>query len=381
MEQGFAVVLVAGLAVFGLMFIAGESDFGSPDAPSQDKVVFLEDNVGTVGGAETDIRNIRFRDFTVGEVRGDIQAYQNQNVKISNSLFSGKSINIDYNATQARSGQITFEVLGRTGQGKIYANVNGNRVFRAATVTGATPEINFSSEVLKPGMNHINIGTTKGGLLSSASYTLEEVEVTVNDRKFHDFSDSFELYSQELNNYVSSNLTFTIPMDSSRPESPLDISVNGNEIYSESVVRSTQTIDLDTREAELTPGYNTIEFGTDGEARYEITNPEITMRYIGSTRPETVNLDFEMTAGQISYADKENTVEKITFDYQRLVPSSSELDISVNGKEYNHLPQNGYNEVIIESKDLQKEGNRVTINSDNSFRIQNLQIISEKRDN
>lgn len=380
MEQGFAVVLVAGLAVFGLMFIAGESDFGSPDTPKQDQVVFAEENVGTVGGAETDIRNISFRDFTVGEVRGDIQAYRNQNVKISNSLFSGRSINIDYNATQPRSGQINFEVLGRTGQGKIHANVNGNRVFEAATVTGATPEINFSSEVLRPGMNNIRIGTTKGGLLSSASYTLEEVEVTINDRKFHDFSDSFELYSQELNNYVSSNLTFTIPMDSSRPESDLRIAVNGNEIYSESVVRSTQEIRLDKREASLTPGYNTIEFGTEGEARYQITNPEITMRYIGSTRPETVNMEFETTPGQISYADKDNTEEKIVFDYQRLVPSSSELSISVNGNEYTHLPENGYNRVDIEAENLQ-ENNRVTITSDNSFRIQNLQILSEKIEN
>ena len=160
MEQGFAVVLVAGLAVFGLMFIASESDLTSPDSPSQEQVVLLERNIGNVGGAETDIRNVSFRDFTVGEARGDIQAYNAQSADISNGFLSGDSINIEYNATQPRRGQINFEVLGRTGQGKIYAEVNGNRVFEAATVTGATPEINFTTEVLKSGINDIKIGTT-----------------------------------------------------------------------------------------------------------------------------------------------------------------------------------------------------------------------------
>jgi transcription antitermination factor NusG len=377
MEQGFAVVLVAGLAVFGLMFVASESDLSSPNAPEQDKVIFVEENVGNVGGAETDIRNVSFRDFTVGEVRGNVQAYRGQTEDISSSLFSGDSINIDYNATQPRRGQISFEVLGRTGQGKIYAVVNGNRVFEAATVTGATPEINFSSEVLRHGMNDIKIGTTKGGLFSSATYTLEEIEVTVNDRKFHDFTDSFELYSHEVENYVSSNLSFTIPVSGSRPESDLKISVNSNEIFSEDLVRSTQQVEIDKREADLTPGYNTIEFSTEGDAKYEINNPEIVMRYIGSTSPETVRVDFEMTRGQLSYANQENTREVMSFDYQKLVPATNELSISLNGQSYSHLPNNGYNEVEIDAEALEEQ-NTLVIDSEGSFRMQNLQVLSEQ---
>lgn len=379
MEQGFAVVLVAGLAVFGLMFIASESDLTSPDSPSQEQVVLLERNIGNVGGAETDIRNVSFRDFTVGEARGDIQAYNAQSADISNGFLSGDSINIEYNATQPRRGQINFEVLGRTGKGKIYTEVNGNRVFEAATVTGATPEINFTTEVLSSGINDIKIGTTKGGLFSSASYTLEEVEVTVNDRKFHDFRDSFELYSHELENYVSSNLSFTIPVSSSRPESDLQIDVNGNQIFSGSLVRSAQEVEVDKREADLKPGYNTIEFSTDGEAKYEITRPEIVMRYIGRTRSETVNLDFGMTQGQISYAGEEGTTETISFDYQKLLPSTNELTFILNGEEYTHLPENGYNEIEVDAEDFEEE-NSLRIQSEGSFRMQNLQLLSERNE-
>jgi len=199
----------------------------------------------------------------------------------------------------------------------------------------------------------------------------------VNDRKFHDFRDSFELYSQELENYVSSNLSFTIPVSSSRPESDLRIDVNGNEIFSGSLVRSTQQVEIDKREADLKPGYNTIEFSTDGQAKYEINNPEIVMRYLGRTRSETVNVNFEMTQGQISYAEEDNTEEKITFDYQKLLPSTNELIFSLNGQEYTHLPENGYNELQVDAESFEEE-NSLTIRSEGSFRMQNLQILSER---
>jgi hypothetical protein len=178
---------------------------------------------------------------------------------------------------------------------------------------------------------------------------------------------------------VSSNLSFTIPLSSSRPESDLQVSVNGNEVFSEAVVRSTQQVEVDKREADLTPGYNTIEFSTEGRAKYEVNNPEIVMRYIGSTNPETVRLDFEMTQGQLSYAGEENTREIVSFDYQKLVPSTNELSISLNGETYTHLPKNGYNEVEIDSEDL-GEDNTLVINSEGSFRMQNLQVLSERNE-
>jgi len=377
MEQGFAVVLVAGLAVFGLMFVASESDLTSPNAPDQDSVVYTQENIGNVGGAETDIRNISFRSFTVGEGRGDIQAYNSEQQQISSSLFSGETITVKYNATQPQGGQINFEVLGRTGQGKIWAEVNGREVFKAATVTGATPQINFSANAVKPGMNTIKIGTTKGGLLDSATYSLEDIEVTVNDRKFHDYDGSFELYNSELSNYVSSNLSFSIPMDASRPEAPLDIEVNGNQIYSESIVRSTQDIVVDKREAGLNPGYNTIKYSTEGEAKYQIDNPEIVMRYIGSTEPETSRTEFEMTAGQLSYANQDDTTEYISFNYQNMMPSSQKLNITINGNSYIETPENGENQIEIQSNNLQSE-NTLIVSSQGAFRMQNLQILSER---
>ncbi|MFB6175393.1 MAG: hypothetical protein ABEJ87_05500 [Candidatus Nanohalobium sp.] len=377
MEQGFAVVLVAGLAVFGLMFLAGQSNF-TPQQPVQgNRVVLAEKNVGTVGGARTDIRNISFRSFTVGETRGDIQAYTEDQEQISSSLFSGDSIDVKYNATQPEGGQVSFEVLGRTGKGKIWVNVNGKDVFKAATVTGATPKINFSGKNLHPGMNDIRIGTTSGGWFSSASYTLEEVEVTVNDRKFHDYQTSFKLYNHELNNYAGSNLTFTIPMDASRPDAPLKIDVNGHQVFSDKLVRSTQEIKVGKREADLTPGYNTIDFDTNGDSMYHVQDPEIVMQYLGTTRPGTLRLDFKATPGQLAYAKDGATKEIISFDYQNNLPSDHPLDISLNGNKYRVSPLNGKNTVDIKASDL-KEDNTLTINSDGSFNMQNLQVVSEK---
>ena len=101
------------------------------------------------------------------------------------------------------------------------------------------------------------------------------------------------------------------------------------------------------------------------------------MRYIGRTDSETVNLNFEMTQSQLSYVEKEDTVEKIGFDYQKQLPSTNELVISLNGNEYTHLPENGYNELELNPEDFQEE-NSLSIRSEGSFRMQNLQIQSER---
>ncbi|MFB6180536.1 MAG: hypothetical protein ABEJ93_01535, partial [Candidatus Nanohalobium sp.] len=375
MEQGFAVVLVAGLAVFGLMFIANQSGFADT-APEGDKIVFAKENIGTVGGARADKRRITFRDFTVGETRGKIQAFTADQRKISGSLFSGKTINIRYNATQPTGGQVKFEVLGRTGKGKIWIKVNGEQVFNAATIAGATPTVDIPRKHLKPGTNNIEIGTTRGNLLSSASYSLEDIEVTVNDRRFHDFQSSFKLYQHELNNYIGSNLTFTIPMDASKPAKPLEVYVNGNRIFSQSIVRSTQEITVDKREAELTPGYNTIKFETEGEAKYSVGKPEINIRYLGRTRPGSARTTFTLSQSQLNYAEKEETEEKITFDYQNMLPSKSRMKLSLNQDTYSTIPFNGGNTVEINATSLETGENNLIIQSNGSYQIQNLQILS-----
>ncbi|PSH02221.1 MAG: hypothetical protein BRC26_01665, partial [Nanohaloarchaea archaeon QH_8_44_6] len=65
--------------------------------------------------------------------------------------------------------------------------------------------------------------------------------------------------------------------------------------------------------------------------------------------------------------------------YQKLLPSTNELTFTLNGDEYTHLPENGYNQIDVDAESFEEE-NSLTIRSDGSFRMQNLQILSERID-
>ena len=267
MEDGFPVVVVLGLAIFGMIWIGSEAggDFGVGIGEEQpEDMVLYSSDPGTIGESNEDFRTIYFGDLTVGETRGNVQAYISERDKISNSTLGGDKVVINYNATQPGQGQVGFEVLGRQSQGQIYVNVNGNEVFKAATISGAEPEINISQDNFQNGMNEIVIGTTQSSLLQESVYTLEDIEVTVEDRKFHDHTTYFQMYQHELESFRPSNLTFQVPVDQSIPQEPLEINVNDQTVFSQRIGRSTQGVTITPQNADLSTGYNTINFGTEG---------------------------------------------------------------------------------------------------------------------
>jgi hypothetical protein len=271
MEDGFPVVVVLGLAIFGMIWIGSEAGdgFGIGGEQPEDMILYSSDP-GTIGESNEDFRTVNFGDITVGETRGNVQAYTSERDTISNSFLSGDKVVINYNATQPGQGEVSFEVLGRQSQGQIYINVNGNEVFKAATISGAEPEINISQDNFQNGMNEIVIGTTQSSLLQESVYTLEDIEVTVEDRKFHDHTTYFQMYQHELESFRPSNLTFQVPVDRSVPQEPLEINVNDQTVFSQRIGRSTQGVTITPQNADLSTGYNTINFGTDGESEYTL---------------------------------------------------------------------------------------------------------------
>lgn len=372
MEENFAVVLVAGLAVFGLLFVASQNLSTSSEAPQK---VFVEKSFGKTGEGTQDLRTVSFGGFTVGEGRGDIQAYTAERDTVSNKLFGGEKIVIDYNATAPRGGHVSFEVLGKDGRGPLFVKVNGNTVFREKLVITGSPEINISEDVFKPGVNRIVIGADSG-LFSSTKYSIEDVRVTVNDRKFHDYEDTFQVYEHEVQNFVSSNLTFTIPVDSSVPSRPLRIYVNDNLVFNRKISRSTQEVEINTQNANLHTGLNTIRFETDGESRYELENVDMSVRYIGTVSPGNANVDFSMNSSALNYANRENTAEYVNFNYQSLLPQERKMIIELNGFQKQHMPTPGLNSISLPEKTLQGQ-NTLTIRSNGSYQLNQVKVLSK----
>ncbi|MBC5792961.1 MAG: hypothetical protein H8Z69_02865 [Nanohaloarchaea archaeon] len=375
MEEKFGAVLAAGLAVFGLMFVLNQGGLDLNQQQEMDRQVFLDKNIGQVGKSNPDRRTIDFGSFTVGETRGDIQGYYNEKASISDSLFGGESIKFSYKAEQPLEGNITFEVLGRSGKGSVWVKANGKKVFEEPLISTSRPQVSIPQERIKRGENDFEIGVKRPGIFSSSSYTLEEVELRVNDRKFHDFEETFNLYGYELSDYIASPLSFSI--SDSIKTAPLRIYVNGEQIYSKQQVRvSAEEVKVTPQNSNIHPGANSITFETDQPAKYSIGSADLTVRYLGNVAQQEIVDYFEANE---QFASREDTTEKISFDYQNLLPSPRPLRIELNDFNTTLTPDNTVNNITLPEDTINRH-NQIRLNSNGTYKIDSLKVISEKQE-
>ncbi|MFB6143681.1 MAG: hypothetical protein ABEJ98_00070 [Candidatus Nanohaloarchaea archaeon] len=371
MEEKFSAVLVAGLTIFGLVFALDH--VGVASGPQQR--VLMQGSPGDVGQATEDLRTIRFGSFTVGEARGDIKVFEEERASLEDMMFGGNAVKFRYNATQPRGGKITFEVLGRRGKGTVYVKVNGKKIFDRYLISTGTPEVKIPEGALHSGVNTFKIGTS-ADFLKESVYTIEDVEARVNDRKFHDFEDSFQMYSHELKNFVSANVTFALPPDSSTPSSPLKMYINDNLLFNRSISRSVQEVRVTMQNADLQRGENTITFETDGEARYSLRNVMMNVRYIGNVRPGSFETEFELGDARLDYANRRATTEYIEFSYIPL-ESVSPIEIDLNSFNTTFNPERGENRIELPESAV-KASNSISMESASSFRLSSLRVVSER---
>ncbi|MFB6145749.1 MAG: hypothetical protein ABEJ99_04575 [Candidatus Nanohaloarchaea archaeon] len=374
MEEKFGIVLVAGLSFFGFLFIIGQG-FNLTGPVNTNKMTYMDKSFGAVGKSNPDFRTVNFGDFTVGEARGDIRAFHRKNMEVSDGWmpFSSHPVWFQYNATEPKGGNVTFEVLGRRGTGKVYVKVNGDTVFNEALVATGTPEVTIPEDDLHPGMNDFEIGVSSG-LFSSSSYALEDVDVNVNDRKFHDFKDSFNLYRYEVQDYIGSPLTFNI--DSSVKTAPLNIKVNGKRVYSHPQVRvSGEKVNVTPTNSDLHPGSNSITFSTTRPSKYEISNAQLTVKYLGTVNREKVMQPFSLNETARRFADKDSTTEYVSFDYRSLLPSVRPLKFDINGFQKTMTPETGHNRFNLTEGNLKRD-NQIEITSNGTYVLENLQVYS-----
>ncbi|MFP4038867.1 MAG: hypothetical protein ACLFTA_03740, partial [Candidatus Nanohaloarchaea archaeon] len=374
MEQAFAVVLVAGLTVFGLAYV-GMEGFSTQD-PGEQLTVFNK-SVGTVGDVTEDVRTVDLGSFTVGEGRGEIQAFRSDEQTVSHGMILGDPLSFQYEASQPKNATVEFRVIGREGSGSIYVGVNGEKVFEEPMVsdfsgTGTTVEID--QRHLKAGVNRFEIGTTKGGLISSTEYLLEDIEVEVNDRKYHERREDFDMYTHEFDNFRGAELNFRIPVDASAPAENLEIRVNDRTISEETRAQGEYTVEFDEDNADLRPGKNEIKFLTSGQAFYDIENAYMEVGYAVTSDPEARTERIELSSSELDFINRESTQEAIRFDYVNL-NNPNNLQIDLNNETYDLKPQNGVNTQRID-ENVFEEVNTLTLSSEGSFRMENLEVVS-----
>lgn len=374
MAQQFAAILGVGLAVFGLFFIAsGEFGGGQPS----ESMTLYENNFGQVGAANEDYRDINFGRITVGETRGNIPVYTRQELSLSDKLLGGQKQTINYNATQPEGGNITFEVLGKKGEGRLFVKVNGETIFNKYLVATADEKVEISAAALQTGMNTITVGAKRSGFLGSLEYVLEDFEVVVNDRKYHDYETSFRMYEYEVKDFDTAQLNFRIPPGQATKNSPLEVYVNDNRVFSQKTVRGEHSVDITPQNSDLSPGYNTIRFETESDSAYTLEQAVMSVRYRGAVQLEEVEDGFSLSEGELSYAQRDDTNETLRFDYQNLL-SVKPMNVTLNGETFELVPENGVNKININSDTLQDQ-NQVTVRSRNVYELNNLRIVSVRQ--
>lgn len=376
MEQAFAVVFIAGLTVFGLAFV-GMQGFTTEEPESQ--IVLFNKTLGTIGDVTEDIRTVELGTFTVGEGRGQVQAFRSDEETVSHGRIFSDSLSFQYNASQPRNGTLSFRVIGREGDGSVFVDVNGNRIFEEPMVSdfsGTGTEVSIGQDVLGPGINNFNIGTTKGGLLGTSEYLLEDIELEIDDRKYHERRETFSMYTHEFNNFRGAEVGFRIPADASTPGEPLEIRVNDNVISEQTRAQGEYSVELTEENSDLRPGQNEIHFLTSGQAFYEIENAYIEVGYAVTSDPESQTEEIKLSGSELDFVNNEGTEEALNFNYVNLNNPNS-LQIDLNDESYSLTPENGFNTKTIEEGVLE-ENNILTLSSQGSFRLENLELVSER---
>lgn len=383
MDQKFGAVVIAGITIFGLAFVMDQAStdngfFDSePGETEVDRMVLHQEHIGTVGESSHDFRNIDLGDFNVGRARGDVRGYFTENAEIEDRWRGGESLNFFYNATTPREAEVSFTVLGRENTGAVYLEANGQRVFEEQLVTGSSPEIEVPERYLSPGMNSFELGVKRPGILSSSKYYLEDVELRVNDRKFHDHVDNFRLFDYEIEDFVESDLQFDITR--AERTDPLRIYINDKKLYEKDQQRiSAETVEFNPQNANLRPGSNKIEFKTRDEARYDIENAMITMRYLGNIDSQNVVTGFNLNQTERDYIEREDTREDILLDYQNLLPSPRPVEVRLNDFSRTIEPRENrvYNVTVPEGEF--EHSNRLEVRSNGTYELENLEVVSER---
>ena len=382
MAESFGVVAAVGLTFFGLMLIAAQDvgvEFGLGGGSEPAEMSLYSTNIGEVGDTNTDIRTVDLGSFTVSEAQEPVNVFSRRDVSVKKSLTSGDSLSFSYNATDPSAANFFFDVLGKDGDGKLYIEVNGERVFEQDLVSGGSENIQIE-DGLKPGNNSFRIGTTSGGIASETTYRLEDLEVSVTDRSEGLFTDRFRMYDYELQNggFIGANLSYRLPIDTAVPTEPLEVSVNDNTIFSSRSARSRQSIEIERSETDLVPASNTVTFETESEAEYRVEDADITVRYVAQTEPTVTQRQFDLTQDQISYAERGDTSEEMRFDYQ-LVTGNPDLLLELNEFNTTISPTNGENSVDVPS-DALESSNTFRVRGQGSYSIENLRLVSEEDD-
>ncbi len=377
--SNFTYVLMAGVALFVVGgMIAGMSDGPAVEVENGDgdgSDALFHADLGVIGDINSTSRTIRIGDTSVEYRSPNTTVEELDEVRISKGAFSEAQTElIRFEAREPVNARLSFAVAGARTAGEFAVIVNGDRQHSMTLEAGREYDLELTN--LSEGSNTVLLTAEGPGLRlwTSTEYTLQDLSLTVTDDAVRRNLNTFRLYEYEVDGFDTGTITFAVDESPTRT-APLNIDINGNEVYEGSPVMRNLPYESSFQAAThgLRPGENTLSFYTEPGAAYELSNVVMDIQFYANTRQRTVTESFDI--GEVAYRlmDEEDG-GVISFNIER-IGVSGDITISLPNDEFTVTPETGGEQTItFDRSAINKGSNEISITTSGTYEITDFTV-------
>lgn len=371
--SNFLYVVGAAAAIFVLGgILAGFAGQAGPAAQGDSQFIFME-RIGVVGTTQATARGIDIGSVTVEAQSPNATVAERDSVTVSSGTFDQSSEVIEFDAVNPQRVYISFVPTESSDPSKLRVELNGNAIPVPDFETGE--RVTISTANVQQGNNVIRIGGTDPGAAfwESNQYTLQNVDVILNDLQHTRVVEPFTVHGYEIQGFDHGEVRFSVEEDVDR-SNPLQIRLNGNTVYEGTPIRRAlpYRFTFHANTSGVTAGENTLSFGTSGTATYPLSGVRMNIFYYASDRVYTETRTFTLTDDQYDRLEGDGegrlryVVDTILLDRP--------LEIRLPNRTITETPQPGENVVTFDAGDVQPGENDFSLATDGSYQISNVTI-------
>lgn len=241
------------------------TDGGNPTIPSIRALLFTQEGIHVPYIDKPEIKH-SFNAFNL-ITRTEAAVLANlPSVMLSSSFFDAQEHSEVFMVNPMDAGQLLLSFNAPVAKGKIKIQLNGVTIYEG-TLTGMSPEpIRLPKQTLLQGENVVTF-IAPARIFGSNEFRLTNVQISgiMDDRTLATYEEHFTVTRAEYMNLETTELSFLLNCNS-QMNSPLDVYVNNNLIYSTVPMDCGQFLQVDINPELLKDGDNVIEFNSVGSS-------------------------------------------------------------------------------------------------------------------
>ncbi len=375
MASEFVYVLAAGIAILVvggvLAGLTDEVGVGGPDGDTVGRQL-ASYSPGTIGAIDSTSRTLQFGDVTVADESPNVTAATRGTVSVSSSVLDSSTETVTFESQSPQRVFISFTPSQAADPDSLIITVNGEAVDIPDFEVGEP--VTISAESVQSGRNSIVFRAEDPGAAfwRRPSFTLDDVEVVVEDAANAGTVETFRAYQYEVEGFDRGELRFSVTEDVVRDE-PLRIQINGNTVVERSPVTRAlpYTATFSANETGISAGENVLAVRTGGDSRYTLDNLQMTLYFFAGTERRTVEREFQMPPS--TYRNLGDDGGNITIEVDR-VGLQRPVTIELGNATFTRTLDVGENVIRFGQSDVGKGTNTVRISTDGSYRVPRITV-------